>query len=180
MRAQTDRLAGHDAMLAEAHQNAPFRYSYTVFAVHPREGLRHEARQDVELMWEKVFELERRFFGLLQRAILDWIGIGHRHVRRPPRCRMRCRLRPCGAARENHGRRSLAAQRRWQGAELAGCAAVETDRHAPRAVRSGGQREHSIATNSSWLGPLVGTAPVISSRSTLRKLPACANSRDWQ
>jgi len=41
-------------------------------------------------------------------------------------------------------------------------------------------REHSMATNSSVLVTPTGIAPVISSRSTLRKEAACVNSRERQ
>jgi hypothetical protein len=46
--------------------------------------------------------------------------------------------------------------------------------------RAGAYREHSMATNSSVLAMPIGMAPVISSRSTLRKEAACVYSRERQ
>src|SRR5262249_45473036 len=77
----TDRLAGHDAVLAESDENTPFRYSNTVAAVDARERLRHQARQHVEPVGEKILELEQRGLRLrridVRRVVSDWTGVRH-------------------------------------------------------------------------------------------------------
>jgi hypothetical protein len=50
----------------------------------------------------------------------------------------------------------------------------------PGAIANSPYREHSMATNSSVLAMPTGMAPVISSRSTLRKEAACVYSRERQ
>ena len=59
-----DRFAGHHAVLAERDQHPPFRHADPIAPrIDPRQGLRHQARHDIELIRQKFFELQRRVVG---------------------------------------------------------------------------------------------------------------------
>jgi hypothetical protein len=59
-----DVLAGHHAVLAERHQNPPFRYADPVAPrIDSRQRLRHQVRYDIELVGQELFEFEWRVGG---------------------------------------------------------------------------------------------------------------------
>ena len=170
---RADRLAGHHAVLAERDQHPPLRYSDTMTAVDARERLRHQAGQHIEPVGQKFFELQQRRLGgavpaggalsrtgpefIIDRApSVERSGIGRHGGRHWLKCRA------CNGDRMT---RDGAAQRAGPPGR--------SDRVVAMNAPARRYRRHSMATNSSRAEvPLVdGTAPVISSRSTLRNEP---------
>src|SRR5712671_8221631 len=84
-----DRLAGHDAELAERDQNAPFRNAQAItIDINARERLRDEAGEHIEAIREEFLELEGRRIPARLRRRLFPVGRGLVH-RRPPASRDR-------------------------------------------------------------------------------------------
>jgi hypothetical protein len=56
-----DRLAVDPAELSERHQHPPFRNAEAVMPrIDPRQGLRHQGRNDLKLIGQELFEFQRR------------------------------------------------------------------------------------------------------------------------
>jgi hypothetical protein len=177
--AGTDGFAGHDAELAQADQDPPFRYSNAVLGIDPGQRLGHQAGQHFESVRQELAELQQLLLRLL-------LGL----VRLAAGFRIAFELgRGVGTSS------SLNAPLRQAAEGCVGAATRSCDHGGSAPVRNGGlcrseassalsalssNSEHSMATNSSVLVTPTGMAPVISSRSTLRNEAACVNSRERQ
>ena len=195
-----DRLAGHHAVLAERHQHPPFRHADPVAPrIDARQRLGDEARHDVELIGQELLELQRRLFGGRRRglpAIAFYRALNrHPSPHHADQALAGSRLSPPRRSDMRMGR--IAAKMNeldgprngWVGrvgavggsGELQRRSGAVRKKRRRRGPSLKGQREHSMATKLSQLPPLqvlgslVGMAPVMSSRSTLRNDSACAN-----